>query len=156
MGRVEQLVAAFEMRLAPELLDQQTHAGAAGVPEHQTGSGFILDREQIEILADAPVVAAQGLFLATFVFRQLLRCFPGGSIDPLQLGSGFVAAPVGAGNTFELEGLGVELSCVLHMGPCAEIPPLLPEGVEGDRLLQPFEDFELVRLVLSLDLGLSV
>ncbi len=43
VGRVEQLVAPFEVSLAPELLDQQTHAGATGVPEHQSSTSFILD-----------------------------------------------------------------------------------------------------------------
>ena len=43
MGGVKQLVAPFEVGLAPELFDQQAHARAAGVPEHQSGTRLILD-----------------------------------------------------------------------------------------------------------------
>ena len=151
MGGVQEVVATLEVGLAPELLDQQSHAGTARVPEHEASAGFILDREQVEILADAAVVAPQGLLFAAFVFGQLLRCFPGGSIDALQLSSGLVASPVGAGNTFELKGLGVQLPCVLDMGTGAEIPPLIAQGVKGDRFLQTAQDLELVGLVLSPD-----
>ncbi len=125
------------------------------MPEHQPGTGFVLDRKEVEILADAAVIPAQRLFFAAFVLGQLFGGFPGGAVDPLQLGFGFIAAPVGTGHAFQLEGLGVELPGVLHVRAGAEVPPLLTQGVKGDWLLQSFENLELVGLVLGLDLCLG-
>jgi len=101
------------------------------------------------------MVTAQGLFLAALVLGQLFGGFPGGSVDPLQLGLGFIAAPVGPRHALQFEGLGVELTGVVHVGAGAEVPPILSEGVEGNRLLEAFKDLQLVRLVLGLDLGFS-
>ena len=74
----------------------------------------------------------------------------------MQLGLGLIAAPVGTGHAFELEGLGIEFAGVGHVGACAEIPPLVAEGVEGDRFLQALQDFQLVGLVLGPDLGFGL
>jgi hypothetical protein len=41
---------------------------------------------------------------------------------------------------------------VFHVGAGAEVPPVLSEGVEGDRFLEAFKDLELVGLVLGLDM----
>ena len=125
------------------------------MPEHQPSPGLILDREQIQIGAQTSVVAAFCLFLAPLVFRQLLGGFPGGAVDALQLGFGFIATPIGAGDALELEGLGVEFAGVGYVGPSAEVPPLLAQGVETDRLADPRQDLQLVWLVLGLDPGLG-
>ena len=90
------------------------------------------------------------------MFRQLLRGFPGGAVDPLQLGPGLIAAPVGAGHAFELKGLGVELAGVGHVGAGAEVPPVLTEGVEADGLVNAGQYLQLVGLVLGLDLRLRL
>ena len=47
MGCIEQLIAGGKVGLPPEVLDQQPHAGAAGMPENQAGTGLIFDRKQI-------------------------------------------------------------------------------------------------------------
>ena len=151
MGGVQQFVAPGEVGLAPELFDQQAHPGATGMPEHQASAGLIFDGEQIQIGADAAVVTALGFLDAVFVLAELLRRFKGGAVNPLQLLAVLIAAPVGARHALQFEGFGIELAGVLHMGAGAEIPPLLPQGVEGDGLLQPFEDFEFVGLVLRFD-----
>ena len=156
MGGVKELVSALEVGLAPELLDQQAHAGTAGVPEHQTSPGLILDREEVEVFADAAMVAAKRFFLATFVLRQLFRGFPGRAVDALQLRFGFIASPVSACHAFQLEGLGIELAGVIHVGASTEVPPVLTKGVEGDRLLQSFKNLELVGLVLGFDFFLGL
>ena len=123
------------------------------MPEHQAGAGFILDREQIQVFADAAMIPAQGLFLAAFVLGQLFRGFPSRAVDPLQLGFGFITTPVGPRHALQLKSLGVELAGVLHVGAGAEVPPVLSKGVKGDRFLEAFQDLQLVGLVLGLDLG---
>ena len=140
------------MQLAPEVLNEKAHAGATGVPEHQTRAGLVLNGEQIEVGADSAVITALGLFLPALVFRELLWGLPGGAIDALQLGVVLVAAPVGTGNAFQVKGLGVELFGVADVGAGAEVPPLFPQGVETDGFLNARQDFELVGLVLGLDL----
>ncbi len=99
------------------------------------------------------MIPAQGLFLAAFVLGQLFGGFPGRAVDPLQLGLGFITAPVRPCHALQLKSFGVELAGVLHVGASAEIPPVLSEGVEGDRILEAFQDLQLVGLVLGLDLG---
>ena len=90
------------------------------------------------------------------VFGQLLRGLPGGAIDALQLGLGLITPPVGTGDTFQLKGLGIQLTGVGHMGAGAEVPPLFAEGIEGDWFLQSGQDFQLVWFVLGLDLLLGL
>ena len=154
---VQQFVSSCEMGLTPKILDQQAHPRPAGMPEHKPSPGLILDREQIQVGAQSPVVPSFGLFLAPLVFRQLFSCFPGGAVDALQLGFGFIATPIGAGDALKLEGLGVELAGVGYVGPGAEVPPLLAQGVETDGLADPRQDLQFVRLVLGFDpcLGIS-
>jgi hypothetical protein len=70
------------------------------------------------------------------VFRKLLRRLPGCAVDALELRFRFIATPVGAGDTFQFERLGVKLFGVFNMGARTKIPPLIPKCVEGDWLLE--------------------
>ena len=61
--------------------------------------------EEVELLADATVIALFGFLDALDVGGQLLLVAPGGAVDALQLLVLRVAAPVGTGNLGQLEGL---------------------------------------------------
>ncbi len=58
-ARVEQLVAARQVRLLPVVLDDVPHHGALGVPEHQAGPSCLIDAEQVQLRAQFPVVPAR-------------------------------------------------------------------------------------------------
>ena len=105
------------------------------MPEHKACSSLIFDGKEVEIFADPAVIASESFFLTAFVFSELIRGFPGSSINPLELGFGFVTTPVSTGDAFQLKCLGMELLGVLHVGTGTEIPPLIPKCVEGDGLL---------------------
>jgi hypothetical protein len=70
----------------------------------KTGAQFLREREQIELPAELPVVAAFGLLQAVQVGSEVLLGGPGGAVDALELCVAFVAAPVRAGDVRELEG----------------------------------------------------
>lgn len=75
-----------------------------GCQKHQA-RGLFLQVEQLLLLADAAVIAHFGFFDALDVSLKLLLVGPGGAVDALQLLVLGIAAPVGAGNAGQLEGL---------------------------------------------------
>jgi hypothetical protein len=121
------------------------------MPEHQPGARFVFDGEQIEVFAEAAMVTTECFFFAASVLCQLIGGLPRSAIDALQLSFCFVPTPVRTCHTFELKRFWIEFACVGHMRSSAEIPPLLTQGVERDWLNQPFENFQFVGFVLSLD-----
>ena len=72
MRRVQQLVAALKVRLLPVGLHQVAHHRALWVPEDEAAARRLLDRKEVEVLADEPVVAPLGLGLQALVLAQLL------------------------------------------------------------------------------------
>ena len=111
---------------------------------------LLLEVEQVELLAEAAVVAALGLREPVQIGVELLLVGPGGAVDPLQHGVAAVAAPVRAGDLGQLEradppGRG-------PVRPAAEIEPLALV-VERDRLVRRdrVEQLELVGLAQRLE-----
>ena len=110
-----------------QLLEQRP---ALRVPEHRARR-LLLQMEQVELLADAPVIALLRLLEPGEVFLQLLLVGPGGAVDPLQHLVARIAAPVGARHLHELERL--ELAGARHVRAAAQVFPIaLP--VQADRL----------------------
>ena len=72
------------------------------MPEHHARR-FFLGVEQVQTLADLAVIALLGLFHTLDVGCQLLLVRPGSAIDTLQLLILGIAAPVGTGDTGQLE-----------------------------------------------------
>ena len=101
------------------------------MPEDRPGRLFLQVKE-IELLADAAMVALLGLFQAVQVLIELLLVRPGGAVDPLQHLVARIAAPVGAGDLGELERL--ELAGGGHVRPAAQVHPVAL-AVEADLLL---------------------
>ena len=75
--------------------------------------------EQIQLLADATVIALLGLFDALDIGSQLLLVRPGSAVDTLQLLVFRVATPVGTGNAGQLERL--EKARVRHVRATAHV-----------------------------------
>ena len=62
VGRVDQIVAVFDVLFAPEILDQESHQSALRMPEDQARTDFILDGNQVEFFPDLAMIAAFDLF----------------------------------------------------------------------------------------------
>mmetsp|Transcript_16868 Transcript_16868/g.41828 ORF Transcript_16868/g.41828 Transcript_16868/m.41828 type:complete len:320 (+) Transcript_16868:702-1661(+) len=99
--RVQQLVAALEVRLLPVSLEQAAHLRALGVPEDEAASRVLLDGEEVEVLADLAVVAPLRLLLERLVGGELLLGLPRRAVDALQHRPRLVAAPVRACDRLE-------------------------------------------------------
>src|SRR6266566_5614555 len=81
---------------------------------------LFLHVEQVELAAQATVVAAFGLLELEEILVELLLARPRGAVDPLQLRIVRVAAPIGAGDAHQLEGL-AEPAGRRQMRPRAQI-----------------------------------
>ena len=119
MGAVDQLVAGLAVSLAPVVLDHGADRGPVRVPEDQTWAQLLRDREEVQLAAELAVVAQRGLLQPLQVLLQLRTRVPGGAVNPLQHGLGFVAMPVGAGGMGQLEG--GDLPGVTNMRATAEV-----------------------------------
>ena len=75
------------------------------MPENQAWPGFVLNAEQIELLAELAMVAALGFFELVEIFVELLLLDEASAVDPLHLRIAFLAFPVGAGHVHQLERL---------------------------------------------------
>ena len=143
MRRVQQFVAGPPVPLAPEVLDHPPDTGALRMPEHQPAAGVLLDAEQVEVRADAAMVAPGGFFQALEIGLQRPGIGPGGAVDATKLLVGRVPAPVGAGGAGQLEGL--EVPGGRHMRAAAEVLPIAL-AVQRDGLVSgnAGDDFGLV------------
>ena len=122
---------------------------ALGMPEHRARRLF-LQVEQVELAADAAMVALLGFFEPVQVLIQLLLVGPGGAVDALEHLVARIAAPVGAGHLRELEGL--ELAGGGHVRAAAQVDPVAL-AVEADLLFlrDAGDDLGLVVLAESLE-----
>ena len=100
------------------------------MPEHRTRRLF-LEVEEVELLADPPVVALLGLLEPREIGLELLLVGPGRAVDPLQHLVARIAAPVGARDLHQLEG--AELARGRHVRAAAEVEPVAL-AVEADLL----------------------
>ena len=104
--------------------------------------------EQVEILANAPVIAPLRLLEPVQILVELLLVGPGGAVNALQHLVARIATPVSPRDLGELEGL--ELAGGRHMRSAAQVDPVaLP--VEADFLLlrNAGDDLGLVDLTQS-------
>jgi hypothetical protein len=99
-------------------------------PEHEPRSDERAGGEQIELLAQHPVIASACFFQRRQMGVEVGLGKPGGAVEPLELGVVRVALPIRPGDVRELEG--PDAAGARHVGPAAEIDELsLP--VERER-----------------------
>lgn len=132
VGGVDLLVAALGEFLADEGLELVAEDGAPGHPEDQAGADDLGDGEQAELLAEDAVVALLRFLDRGDVFFEFLLVEEGGAVHAGELLAVGVAAPVGAGDGLELEGL--DLAGAGHVGAAAQVGEIAL-AVDGDGLL---------------------
>ena len=157
---VEQLrrvdLAVVALQAAAHVGDDLLEDGpAVGVPEHRAGA-FLLEMEQVHLAAELAVVALLGLLELMQIGVELLLLGEGGAVDAGQHRVVAVAAPIGAGDLLQLEGV-ADLAGRGHVRAAAEIEPVaLPVDLQVlarrdgvDQL-----DLEVLALLLEHALGL--
>src|SRR6185312_14701117 len=131
--RINERIAALQIRIAHPVLELLADNATLRMEENQSRTSQFLNTEQIEFLADLPVIALLRLFeLVEVIFNVLLRK-EDGAVDALELLILLVALPVRAGNRRQSEGL--ELRSIRHVRTAAEIDEVRPEGVFGKRII---------------------
>jgi hypothetical protein len=139
-----------EVLLAPERLDRVAHPAAPGVPQHEAGADRLVDREQIEVLADPAVIAPLGLLEHVEVRVELGLRRERRAVDPLELRVGLAPAPVRAGDRQQLERL--DLAGRADVWAAAQIEPVAGGVVRHDRVGgERVDELDLVGLVHLLE-----
>ena len=100
----DDVVPPLQVLLALELLDEVAEEGAPGVPDDHPRADIVGEGKKVELPAQLAVVPLLGLFQALKVLLEPGPVGIAGAVDPLEHGIALVSAPVGAGDTEELEG----------------------------------------------------
>ncbi len=156
--RDDEIVAAREQPIAQPVLHLLADDRALRVPEDQAGAGFLLNAEEIELGAEAAMVAALRFFELVEILVELFLIDETRGVNSLHLRIAFVALPVGAGDVHQLERF--YAAGGRDVRAAAEVDEF-PGGVERDHRLDGFFldqlAFEfLVRLAIEVErLGLG-
>lgn len=151
VGRVEDrrlhlLVAARPVLLAPHVDEGVPDDHALRVPEGRARRG-VVEREEVELASEPAVVALERLLDVAQVLVEVLLREEGGAVDPRQHRPRRVAAPVGAREVRQGEGL--DRARVLQVRAAAEVGEVVLR-VDRQGLVdgQVVDQLDLVRLVL--------
>src|SRR5436309_8121521 len=137
MGREHQLIPAAQQFLPEKVFDLLADEAPLGMPEYQARSCLILDAEQVQVLAQAPVVALPGFVKLGKVGVQLLLGEERGPVNALQGVRALVALPMRARHAEQLEGLDARGRG--NVGSAAKIQELAG-AVSGEDRLGLFAD----------------
>src|SRR5439155_15461369 len=149
LRRAHFLVPGRVLALAHVADERLEHAPAPGVPEDRPRRLF-LQVKQVEILANAPMIALLGLLEPVQIPIELLLVGPGGAVNALQHLVARIAAPVSPRDLGKLERL--ELSRGGDVRSAAQVDPIaLP--VQADLVLvrNAGDDLGLVDLTQTLE-----
>ena len=89
------------MALARVLLHSHAHDAAVRVEHREAGADFVREGKQVQLVAQAAVVALFGFLEHGHVLVKLVLGLPGGAVDALQTRVVLVATPVRRGGTSE-------------------------------------------------------
>src|SRR4029450_4188850 len=135
VGGDHPLVAQPALGLPGPLLQLVPDDGAVGQPQRQPLADLPAEGEQLQVGADAPVVAPGRLLELAQVRLQLLAPGPGGPVDPLELRGPLAAAPVGGGAAQQPEGTDVpgrgQVGAAAQVAPAALPGPGVEVVVDG-------------------------
>jgi hypothetical protein len=118
--------------LSPEILNDLSDEGAFGVPVNEAAAGLVVHAVEIELLPQLPVVMLLGGLKLAEVFPQHFGVGKGGAVNALEHFVPFIASPIGAGDTEELECL--DLTGAVHVWPAAEVHEI-PFPIDGDEVI---------------------
>ncbi len=145
MRRVKELIAVFQMLVAPIGLDEMAHEGPFGMPKNQPRADGLGEGEEVQLLAETAMVALFGLLEHRKMLAKRLAVGKSGAVDPLKHLILFVPAPISAGDPRELEGL--DSTGVLDVTSSAKVDEVpMTADADGFSLGDGVEELELVAL----------
>ena len=155
LRRVHLDIAGLGLAAADVVLEHLEQRPALRVPEHRARR-LLLEMEQVHLAAELAVVALLGLLDLLEIGVELLLLGEGGAVDAREHLAVGIAAPIGARDLHQLEGV-ADLAGRGHVRAAAEIEPVallvdLDLLVLGDGVDQL--DLEQLALVAEHALGL--
>ena len=142
--REDEVVAALQVLLPPELLDQIADERALWVPEDEAPAELLGDGEEVELAPEAAVIAARGFLAQSQKLVELLLRREGRPVYALEHRVALVPAPVSACGVEEL--IGPEAPCRGEMRPPAEVDEVAL-GIDAHRAFgYVFEQLDFVLL----------
>ena len=152
-GVVHEVVAAPDALFAHPVFHDLADEPALRVPEDEARTCDLLNREQVELLAQHAMVAGLDLFQTREVRLQVLVVEEGGSVDALKLLVLLIAEPVGSSDRHDLERL--DPARGRHVRTAAEISKA---AVAVERNLLPWlgetlDEVDLHELALAIVVG---
>ena len=144
MGGLDAHIAVFELHVLGQFFNFLYHGATIRQPQRQTRADLIVESENFELSAQLAVVAF-GRFLLLFeVIIHLFLCGESRAVNPLQHGALFVSAPVGSGDTGQLES--PHIARRSHMRATAKVNEV-PLTIKAHRFVRDvINEFHLVRL----------
>ncbi len=119
------------------------------MPEDQPRADLILNRDQVEFLAQLPMIPPLDFFQLREMGVEFFLRRERGPVDPLEHGVPFVPAPVGAAGREQLHG--ADLGRRGHVRPPAEVHEVaLGVDRDGAGLVEPLDHLDLVGFPLRL------
>src|SRR5262245_42306020 len=94
MRRIHQVIAAAQVLLTPEVLNQIADHCPFGMPEHQPRSHHLVNREQVQLAAQHTMIPLTRFFQLVQILLQHLLRRPGGAVDALQHLLMLIASPI--------------------------------------------------------------
>src|SRR5205823_3002853 len=122
IGSAHVEVPAGELFVDDETLELASDRGAVGEPQRQAWSDAIVDREELEVLAQLLVVALLGLLEELEMVVELFGRWPGSAIDPRELRLFLIPSPVRTRDAQQLESL--QLPGRAHVWTTAQVEEL--------------------------------
>ena len=125
------LVAGGAETAAHVVLELAVDGPAVRMPENHAGR-FFLEVEKLHFAAELAVVAFRRLFQHREMSLQILPVLEADTVNALELFLGVIAAPIGARDAHQFEGVGGQLAGMLEMRAAAEILPVaMPVHPQG-------------------------
>ena len=140
------LVAVFFLHVAQELFEPVPERGAFRQPQGQTLSHALRETEQFEVLAQLAVVAFLGLLHHHEVFVEHRLLGERDAVDARQHLTFLVAAPIGAGNRQQLDGL--DRTRVGDVRAAAEVGEIAVGIERNGAVFEGLDQFDLVGVAL--------
>ena len=146
MGRDDLLVAVLLLHRAQELFQPVAQRGALGQPQRQTRSHALREGEEFQLLAQLAVVALLGLFHQGEVLVEHRLLGERDAVDARQHLTFLVAAPIGAGNRQQLDGL--DRTRVGDVRAAAEVGEIAVGIERNGAVFEGLDQFDLVGVAL--------
>ncbi len=135
VGRAHMIVAGCDSTSWASFSSCSTMTVPLGSQSGRPGPNLFVEDEDLQLTAQFAMIALLGLFQHVEMLLEFLLVAPGRAVDALQHRVVLIAAPVGAGDSHELEAVRRDLARVFHMRATTEIFKRILRVGADERLL---------------------